>query len=551
MASYNLNLRGGVGVFALLAVSAVATLEARTVAWYHFDEVVPGTRLVASDRALNAVDSSKFQGEPHSLLGSTLGTKADFMPISTNDVPDTVEVLDPVSGTSIRNERSLFFFHADNEAGTKPARRGGCIKIASDSSLSLTNLTVEFFVKPKYLSETTGAGFQLCAKESFDTARFTYSICLTAGGLPYVNIYNSAEAASNNIDPKTGSAKFVGRTAFLDGNWHHLAFTAETSVSEAGGGTSTTNVTLKLYSDGKLESTVVLDRALEYRDSQPLYLMASQMGYYMSGGFIDEVRISDEALVPEQFLRYVDTVPTRFHADFEGNLRASTPAIIPDLAGTAGKKNNKEGANPTFSTEELPGRYIVDGLGNTLRETNACSLRFVGSTVTYPPNPDLEMPEMTVEFFMKYQAASNYAAILRFNQATNNWGTTPIWNIGFDSPISQLIMRIDTTRESNQSRGFGNSFLNGKWHHVGVTFQQGDDNITVRLYDNYRQVGTDWSINGRLDYSKGSCLGLGTTSMPTAAFTGWLDEVRISRGVLPVEEFMRAEGKRQIMIIFR
>ncbi len=39
--------------------------------------------------------------------------------------------------------------------------------------------------------------------------------------------------------------------------------------------------------------------------------------------------------------------------------------------------------------------------------------------------------------------------------------------------------------------------------------------------------------------------------MPAAAFTGWLDEIRISRGVLPVEEFMRAEGERQTVIIFR
>ena len=70
------------------------------------------------------------------------------------------------------------------------------------------------------------------------------------------------------------------------------------------------------------------------------------------------------------------------------------------------------------------------------------------------------------------------------------------------------------------------------------------------MYDNYSQVGTDWTIAGRLNYANGSCLGVGTSSM-TRGFTGWIDEVRISRGVLPVEEFMRAVGKRQLVIIIR
>ena len=547
MKCHKFDSRGGVGVFAALAVMVSGALGAKTIAWYHLDEVEPGTRLTQDVTISNAVDSSKLQGTVYSVSGTTLGTDSDFMPISTNDVTGTTEVFDPISSTSVQSVRSLFFVHANATNGDR-ARRGGCIQIASDSSLSLTNLTVEFFVKPVY--QCTGvSGFQLCAKESFNTARFTYSICLTGGGVPYVNIYNSAETANNQIDPKTGSANFVGRTTFLDGSWHHLAFTAETSVSEAGGGTSTTNVTLKLYSDGKLESTVVLDRALEYDDSKPLYLMASQMGYYVSGGFIDEVRISDEALVPEQFLRYVDTL-SPFHAEFEGTLNA-TAAIVSEMTGTGGKKNNNEGSNPTFSSDVPPGGRIVDGLGNVIRATNACSLRLVGSTVTYPHNHYLEMPEMTVEFFMKYEAASNYAGMLRFNQSKDKWGTTPIWNIAFDSPATQIMMRVDTTLMGNQSRRFGDSFLDGKWHHLGVTFQQGDDNITIRMYDNYQQVGTDWTIAGTLCYTNGSCLGIGTTSMPTAAFTGWLDEIRISEGVLSVDEFMRSEYEKATIVIFR
>ncbi len=494
------------GIATALAGIALAAgqVEAKTVAWYHLDEVEPGTRLTQDVTVLNAVDSSKLPGTVWSVSGSTLGTSQDFMPIGTNDVADSVRVLDPAADVVADNPRSLFLVHADNSDGTKACRRGGCVQIASDSSLSLTNLTVEFFVKPVYQSATPGGGWQLCAKQSYASDKFTYSICLRADGRPYVNIYNSNLSTSSKVDPKTGSSKFVGNRSFLDGRWHHLAFTAATAVTEAEGGATTTNVTLKLYADGNLESTVELDYALEYTDNAPLYLGASQMGYYASGGFLDEVRISDEALEPWQFLRYLDTVSTHFHADFEKNLDVVTPTL-PTLAsamtGTAGKKNKNEGENPTFSTEELPGIRIVDGLGNTLRQTNACSLRFVGSTVTYPHDPDLEMPEMTVEFFMKYQAASNYAGLLRFNQANDRWSATPIWTIIFSNDGSELRVVIYTTTKENQWRNFGSSFLDGKWHHVAMTIQQGATSLTVRLYDNYKQVGEDWTIDGRLDYS--------------------------------------------------
>ncbi len=531
----------------LAAVAIVAsgwTLEARTVAWYHLDEVAPGSRLTTSTAILNAVDSTKLRGTPYSVSSSTLGTDANFMPVATNEVPDSVCVYDPVGATTNRNPRSLFFARADSADGTNPARRGGCIQVASDSSLSLTNVTVELFVMPVYQCELTGAGFHLCGKQSTGNGRFTYSLSLDSGGIPYVNVYDSGGTLLSN----TGAKKFKGSYSILDGRWHHVAFTAESTV-ETEGGTETTNTLAKLYVDWKLESTVQLGIPLHYVDDAPLYIGSSRMGWYAFGGFIDEVRISDVALTPSQFLRYYDNgTDTRFLVDFEGNVDASVPFPQHVAAGTA-EKFPTDGALPTISAD-VPNVRIVDGLGNTLRSTNACSLRFDRSRVKYQQNFELEMPEMTVEFFMKYEAADSYAGLLRFNQSTSNWGSTPVWNIGFSSDGTELQMRIDTTERSNQGRAFGSSFFDGKWHHVAVTFQQGATQLDVKVYDNHRRVGDDWKINGRLNYANGSCLGIGTSSM-TRGFTGWIDEVRISRGVLPVEEFMRAVGKRQLVIIIR
>ena len=527
---------------ALSIFSAVAalTLHGGVVAWYHFDEVAPGTPVTSDVRFLNAVDPTKLPGTPYSVgepgttSYGTLGNIASFMPTATNDVADTVYVVDPVGGTTNRNERSLYFTYADDLANNKPARYGGCVQVASDSSLSLNEVTVEFFVRPLRLGTMTNNGWQLVAKQSSgNNATFTYSICLgndSNEGMPYVNCYDSSGTLMNT----TGVSKFKSSRSILDGRWHHVALTVSNTVA-------------KLYVDYALAKSVTLTEPLFYNDTAPLYIGASQQDIYKPGGFIDEVRISDTMLAPSQFQRYHDPAPTRFSVGFEGSLDAavidpyrSSGGASPVLAGTGGKMGDDH-SKPAFSAVEFPGPRIVDGLGNVLRKTNTRALRFVGSTVHYPHNPGLEMAEMTAEFFMKHEAADNYASLLRFNQATNNWGATPIWNIGYTSTGNEIQMRIDTTKKTNQVKSFGSTFLDGKWHHVAVTFQQGATSVTVRMYDNYSQVGTDWSIAGRLNYANGSCLGVGTTTplTPPRGFTGWIDEIRISRGVLPVDAFMR------------
>ena len=69
------------------------------------------------------------------------------------------------------------------------------------------------------------------------------------------------------------------------------------------------------------------------------------------------------------------------------------------------------------------------------------------------------------------------------------------------------------------------------------------------MYNNQRQVGGDWDVEGKLDYSNGSSLSLGTYS-GSGAFYGWIDEMRISAGVLPVNKFMRWR-KGGLTLVFR
>ena len=516
----------------MLVTALVSTnLDADTVAWYHFDEVAPGVPVTSEVRFLNSVDSTKLSGTPYSVgepgttKYTTLGNLPELMPVATNNIDDTMYVIDPVGGMKNENRGSLFFTYADDDANDKPARYGGCVQVASDSSLSLSAVTVEFFVFPVRLTSRTNNGYQLVAKQSTGTGKFTYSICLTSGGKPYVNVYDS----SGNLMNTTGTGKFESSTSILDDRWHHVALTVNGKAA-------------KLYVDGLLAKSVTLTGNLHYKDDAPLYIGASQMGYYVSGGFIDEVRISDKALQPNQFLhmKSVDLEKTLFHAGFEGDLGVETTMSIPEFTGVEGRVDTEGSPSlPGFDAQNVPYERIGDRLGNEIRKPNASSVFLKDSTITYPHCPNLESPEMTIEFFMKYQAASNYASIVRFGKSYTNPGVHPVWNIGLNSDASQIMMRIDTTTTENQAREFGNTFLDGEWHHVAVTIAQREGGITLRMYDNYKQVGADRLLTGSLNYEKGSCLGIGRSSVSKAGFTGWIDELRISRGVLSVDEFMR------------
>ena len=249
------------------------------------------------------------------------------------------------------------------------------------------------------------------------------------------------------------------------------------------------------------------------------------------------LHISDGVLDPLQFLRYSDRCTTQFRAGYEGSFNAYTPHLIKPGTGIGTEGRIVPGMSLPVFTNCVPGRYIVAGSDSSTMRTNALSVLFEGGDIKYPHNVELEMPEMSVECFMKHHASSNYAGILRFSKS-NLYVSNPIWFIGVQN--GQLFMRIDTATTENAAKLFGATFLDGRWHHIGVTFATNEvGKSVVRVYDNYRQVGSDWTLDGPLDFSKGSVLHVGRSSSQKYLFYGCIDEVRISRGVLDPDDFLR------------
>ena len=112
-----------------------------TLAWYHFDELVVGTRATADTRFLNAVDSTFAPARPASISGTTLGTTASRLPQGAEGLPSTHRVRNPATGTSYTPNQSLFFTSATHDAYGD----GGAVLIDNDARLNPSSFTVEFF----------------------------------------------------------------------------------------------------------------------------------------------------------------------------------------------------------------------------------------------------------------------------------------------------------------------------------------------------------------------------------------------------------------------
>ena len=96
-----------------------------------------------------------------------------------------------------------------------------------------------------------------------------------------------------------------------------------------------------------------------------------------------------------------------------------------------------------------------------------------------------------------------------------------------------------------------------RWHHIAATFEEtprtdGGVWTTVKIYKDFAEEPS-WEKTVPDSINYGWAMGdvwLGASSSTETAFTGLMDEIRISNGVLEPSEFMRY-GKRGMMIRFR
>jgi len=395
-----------------------------------------------------------------------------------------------------------------------------------------------FTVECHYKTSQTQTYVPLVRRRGGSNVQFNLGFGGTAGKLSATVLekYNSGDGA-----------KAVNDTvATNDGEWHHAALVVDAGCK-----------TMTLFRDRQQIGQQTYNGKL-VPGTTPVCIAGIDNGNAYNG-YIDNVRIVMRALGPEEFLSsaHVDaTAKTVAWAGFEEGLAARTGdfALKTPVAAAA----TEGGSVPALVASDRTGR-ITDMTNATLRATNEKALAFDRGVVKYGADPYLALlDDFTVEFYVKSRANDPYAGIIRCN--ANPDGSVPAWALSFGdeaTPSTTLRVRAAVRWEtevapSHVNENTGIVIGDGKWHHIALTVHQAKSGFTMKIHKDH-QAEPAWTKEvptGRLYY--GTSMGevwLGASSSTTAFFTGRLDELRISKGVLEKEEYLRCSTTGLLLLV--
>ncbi len=231
--------------------------------------------------------------------------------------------------------------------------------------------------------------------------------------------------------------------------------------------------------------------------------------------------------------------------------QAGSPGVIKEKISIGkGEKND-----PQY-TEKIPCHHIYDPLTDKLRQ-NSFAIYFDGvdDYIRLMCVKDKGFFEdelrlaQTLETFVRLESPppkKDYAGLLlgRWTQDTSGGDQLAIFLHG-DSSIEAHAQSEVGPYNRFHSSGRGGRLDTGKWHHIAAVYWFDEESLTahVRLYQDYNLVsGKDFEAEGplaitQLPYQLG---GEGDAiTRPFRFIHAIFDEVRISRGVLSPDQFLR------------
>ena len=506
------------------SVFTFSTLVARgeTVAHWSFDDGMP----------TNTASSVASAANPSAMSATATNSGTGKVPRFDADIPaDRIWSGAVGSAVSSGNGASLRFLNAGLPANINSGY-GGCVVAADSALIRLTNLTVEVFAKV--------AGHVnwplLAGKSRTDGGGTSWSIDLDNAGKPRVRIDTQPIGASSGSGWNQNWTSSVG---IEDGGWHHLAFVYTHS-----------NRAVRLYVDRVLRASGSSYSNLVY-DARELRI-GQGAGDRAFDGWIDEVRISDCVLSPDQFLTTTEPTATRGYWPFgNGSSGASAGTLTnlfyaPLFNGTAAAVGG--GAKPVFSPETPTNttRRVSAGTdGEIVNIANTTSLRFFnaglptltnatqGSQVTLPGLSTItHIDSFTAEAFVRVDRHVCYPQIIG---EARSGGLS--WSLGMNAS-GNLRARFDTQNPPAVTNGFNQTFdssakiEDGRWHHVALTYDGSTRRVT--LYRDYAKVLEGTAANPLVLDGGDIKIGAGDQ-----AFDGWIDEVRLTAQALAPEHFLR------------
>lgn len=367
----------------------------------------------------------------------------------------------------------------------------------------------------------------------------------------------TAGKLSATVLAKGNNAKAVNDTVLSnDDAWHHAALVVDAEAK-----------TLTLYRDyQKVGSNTFANEGSLVAGTTPVCIAGIDNGN-MFDGKIDNVRITMRALKVGEFVQSNHAVVGEDKvlgwASFEDSLDAEGVSMQAGVAAAS----TADGSVPAFVA--VPGRNekIVNADGETLKAGNVKALSFDKGVVKYPDNRALPLVRnQTVEFFMKSGPQTQFTGLARCNVVQDDAGV-PVWGLSFAEYPATAATKLRVRCAVRYASGTVNDTAinndtdivvgDNRWHHIAMTIQEstnedGTKKTKLSIYKD-KSMTPDWTkeVGGELYYGEGyASVWLGASSSKTAFYTGLIDELKISEGVVAPKDFLRF-GKNGMSILIR
>jgi len=364
-------------------------------------------------------------------------------------------------------------------------------------------LTVEFFVKTPVLDR-----LMMLMEQSANTAFTDSAFFFDANdiGLPgcVCNTYQCGTGWNVQNTP-TG--------ALSDGGWHHVAMVFD--PSKAVGQRKT------FYFDGVAQGIYGNLDAEAYWGfaNETLYIGSRADSQFKFAGSLDDVRISDTALAPAQFLkaRTEGAHPVVAYWRFDGGA---------ELTDASGNGNALAAAGVTFTN----GVARLDGSPASFNTAAALNLA--------------PYTNLTVEFFMR--TSSHNSGIVVLEQTDPFYSNPGAFivdvNDGNEGP-GRVVGGFCTSAGLNLDMTPVNAADDGQWHHVAVVYDssQTGNGLSSLYFDGVLASESFYNLSeGTPTPFINAVLYIGSRGNTGSRYIGELDDIRITAAALRPGQFLKA-----------
>lgn len=382
------------------------------------------------------------------------------------------------------------------------------------------DMTIEFFIRvPEDASEVVSWNNPIAISRPGVSGMFPFLVQVDDSRKFYLRADSTAATCGDSTS-----------VSMTDGCWHHVAAVITHSDDNA-------KMTVTCYVDYAKGFSKTVDGSWQgVKANDKLSMGLAEAAYAF-----DELRITKGALEVEDFLRR-STGDTLLYLPLDSDLGT--------LVGKYEDLGWQSTGAPAYDKTTWKNAVVENGDQSVfVRKENKGCLCANKSTVTRTlPNQWMhgeECKSATIEFFMKGSAVKDEMKTWEnklFFTAVNSRFPFLVQADG----SYNYYLRADT---GSANGGWSTSVKmnDGKWHHFAVTIEPVEDGAKTKFtyYIDYGNPTVKTLDGTWVGFSKSSQLSVGTSGSVI-----WVDELRISQGVLPKSKFLKARNTCGLIIVF-